>query len=123
MTSALDLLGTRYRYGGTERRGGFDCSGFARHVFALHGVGLPRTTRDQARSGRWVPLDELRPGDLVFFSDAGKPTHHVGIVAAAGPARLEMVHASTSMGVVVTDVLASDYWLRRLRFGRRVGGR
>ena len=118
--TARRLVGTRYRYGGESRREGFDCSGLAQYVYARHGLRLPRTTRDQANAGWWVPLDELRPGDLVFFSDPEKSTHHVGIVASSGTAGLTMVHASTSQGVVETDVLASGYWLARLRFGRRV---
>jgi cell wall-associated NlpC family hydrolase len=116
---ARDLLGSAYRFGGADRRG-FDCSGLTSYVLRRQGVELPRTTEEQAAAGRWVPLDELAIGDLVFFHEPGLAPHHVGIVSSRPGEPLRMIHASTSQGVVETDVLASAYWLRRLGFGRRV---
>lgn len=119
LSLARSLLGRSYRRGGASLRG-FDCSGLAFYVFERVGIRLPRTTREQAETGSWVPLDELAAGDLVFFSEPGGPPHHVGIVTSAPAGTLRMIHASTSAGVVETDVLRSDYWLRRLRFARRM---
>ncbi|MCZ6508598.1 MAG: C40 family peptidase, partial [Acidobacteria bacterium] len=116
---ARSLIGSAYRYGGASPAG-FDCSGLALYVFERDGVALPRITREQADYGFWVPLDELAPGDLVFFSEPGAAPHHVGIVASKPGEPLRMIHASASAGVVETAVLSSAYWLRRLRFGRRV---
>jgi len=116
---ARSLLGSSYRYGG-ETPSGFDCSGFARYVFEEDGLYLPRTASEQAEAGRWVPLDELDEGDLVFFSEVGSKPHHVGIVVSQAGEPLRMIHASTSRGVVETDILVGTYWLRRLRFGRRI---
>jgi cell wall-associated NlpC family hydrolase len=118
VAAARSVLGAPYRYGGVDRRG-FDCSGLTAYAFAAAGVSLPRTAADQARAGRWVALDELRAGDLVFFSIASKP-NHVGLVVSRGGAPLRMIHASNSHGVVETEVLRDRYWLDRLRFGRRV---
>jgi cell wall-associated NlpC family hydrolase len=119
VAAARGLVGSAYRFGGASR-GGFDCSGLTRYVLQAHGVDLPRTTEEQARAGHWVPLDELQPGDLVFFREGANPPHHVGIVSSRPGEPLRMIHASTSSGVVETDVLGSAYWLRRLGFGRRV---
>jgi cell wall-associated NlpC family hydrolase len=92
------------------------------YVLEREGVVSPRTTREQAGLGIWVPLDEVKAGDLVFFGEDGDEPHHVGIAVSRLGEPLRMIHASTSRGVVETEVLASEYWLQRLLFGRRVVG-
>src|SRR5829696_5979519 len=66
-STALALRGAPYRNGGSTPEG-FDCSGFVKYVFGLHGVGVPRATREQFRLGRSIERKHLAPGDLVFFS-------------------------------------------------------
>lgn len=116
---AFSLVATPYRYRGTSRDG-FDCSGLTSYVFSAVGRLLPRTADEQARIGTRVALDELGSGDLVFFGPSHSRLTHVGIVVSEPAEGLSMVHASTSRGVVLTDILADDYWLSRLRFGRRL---
>src|SRR5207244_5226324 len=65
---ALTARGIRYRWGGASR-GGFDCSGFTRYVMARNmGIKLPHSAHAQAHYGQQVALEELKEGDLVFFS-------------------------------------------------------
>lgn len=118
VSAAYSLLGSPYRYAGSDPRG-FDCSGLTHYLFAGAGMSLPRTAAEQAGAGRWVALDELEAGDLVFFAKQRKP-NHVGLVVSARGRPLKMIHASTSRGVIETVVLEDRYWLPRLRFGRRV---
>ncbi|WP_296009710.1 C40 family peptidase [uncultured Adlercreutzia sp.] len=96
VSEALSHLGVPYVYGGTTPSG-FDCSGFTRWVFE-HALGkqLPRTAAEQAALGEGVSLDELVPGDLLFWGQ-GSGVYHVGIYAGDG----EYVHASTGGGRVM----------------------
>lgn len=112
--TAKKLLGTPYRYGGTDRRG-FDCSGFTVFTFGQNGIHIPRTASDQYRKGRVVQkLSEARRGDLVFFQLNGK-IDHVGMVTKANRRELWVIHSTSSKGVMHQDVLASTYWRPRLK--------
>jgi cell wall-associated NlpC family hydrolase len=103
------LLGTPYRYGGADPRG-FDCSGLVQFVHEAVGVPIPRTTLAQWRQARQVPLQQLRPGDLVFFRiDAGKG-RHVGIYEGRG----RFIHAPSAGKVVSRASLGNPYWRANL---------
>lgn len=93
---------------GARRLRGFDCSGFTRWVFS-HALGreLPRTAAEQSALGTGVSLDELVPGDLLFWG-SGSGVYHVGIYAGDG----EYIHASTGGGRVMRatfDYFAPDF--------------
>jgi cell wall-associated NlpC family hydrolase len=113
VSTALHLLGTRYRNGGTDPDG-FDCSGFVQYVYAQQGVWVPRTVEEQARSGTRV--DELHAGDLVFFHTSGHGPTHVGIVIDG----IRFVHAPSSRGEVRVEPLARPYWADRFIEARRL---
>jgi cell wall-associated NlpC family hydrolase len=87
---ALAQLGTPYLWGG-EGAGGFDCSGLVQAAYAAAGVALPRVAQAQydATAGNTVSLDQLQPGDLVFFGASTSAITHIGIVVSPG----EMVDA------------------------------
>jgi len=110
--SAMRFLGVPYVFGGTSTSG-FDCSGFVQHVFALLGIGLPRTADAQYDVGR-PAVGGPRPGDLVFFDTYGGVSH-VGIYLGRG----KFVHASSSRGVTVSR-LAESYWASRYVGARRL---
>ena len=116
-TAALQLQGIPYRLGGTDVHG-FDCSGLVQYVFALYGIGLPRVVHDQYRAGRRVKVDDLEPGDLVFFAADGDAVTHVGIVIGGE----RFVHAPNSRGVVRVDSFTTGYWGAHLAGARRISG-
>lgn len=116
---ARSMLHTPYRPRGSGS-GGFDCSGLTTWVYGRAGSTLPRTADEQAHEGRWVPLDQLHPGDLVFFGRSRRRISHVGIVVSEPQDPLTMIHAASSLGVVETVIVDSPYWLSRLQLGRRV---
>jgi peptidoglycan DL-endopeptidase CwlO len=87
VAEAQKYLGVPYLWGGTDPTKGLDCSGFTQLVFGNLGIDLPRTSSQQATSGRAVAsLAEARPGDLVFFDNSSSRAgvDHVGIYLGNG---------------------------------------
>lgn len=119
MAEAESYLGTPYRYGGMSRSG-IDCSAFVLSVFgATMGMNLPRVAASQALQGESVSKEELRKGDLVFFSRGGRISH-VGIVHHIDEAgEIQFIHASTSKGVMISP-LSDKYWGPKFRFAKRI---
>ena len=117
LETALDLIGIRYRRGGTSPETGFDCSGFVDHVFK-EGLGLylPHSARQISKTGEAVTQDELQPGDLVFFNTMRRAFSHVGIYLGDN----KFVHAPRSGGVVRVEDMSDSYWRKRFNGARRV---
>jgi cell wall-associated NlpC family hydrolase len=113
--TALDLLGIPYRNGGSDPSG-FDCSGLIQWAFARHGRALPREVRDQFQTGRKVDLEDVQPGDLIFFETVSRGASHVGMVIGGG----RFVHAPSSRGVVRVEPYTAGYWLQRFVGARRL---
>lgn len=113
--TAMQYTGVRYVYGGTDPATGMDCSAFVRMIFAQYGVNLPRTAREQALVGTTVPVDQLQPGDRLYFSCKNSYIDHCGIYAGNG----YFVHCSASRNGVGLDSLASDFYWRSLVVAKR----
>lgn len=117
---ALAQVGTPYKFGGCEP-GAFDCSGLVYYVYQKHGITLPRTSKEQSKAGSSVSIRNVRKGDLLFFrgSNARKrKIGHVGIVISDENEPVKFVHASSSRGVVVSQ-LSTKYYDIRFRKARR----
>lgn len=102
--TAYSFLGTRYRFGGTSRRG-IDCSGFVQNVFRELEVSLPRTAREQFWVGEKVDQYDLQKGDLLFFHTYASYPSHVGIYLGDN----KMIHASSRDRKVVISPITSYY--------------
>ena len=115
----FQLVGTRYRYGGTTVKSGFDCSGFIGYLFRNEaGVDLPRSTRQMIRyDAPKVARDALEPGDIVFFS-----TRHKGRVDHAGIyiGDNRFIHSASRRSGVRVDRLDQGYWAPRYLQAKRV---
>lgn len=91
VTYALQFVGNRYKYGGTNPNTGADCSGFTSYVMRhAAGVELPHSSGGQSRMGRVVSSSEMRPGDIISYG-SGKRINHVALYIGNG----QIVHAST----------------------------
>ena len=106
----MSLIGTRYRFGGTSEKSGFDCSGFIGYLFREEaGVTLPRSTREMINvDAPKVARNKLKPGDLLFFSTNGRGrVSHAGIYLGDN----QFIHSSSRRsGGVRIDSLGDSYW-------------
>lgn len=109
---AKKQIGVPYLPGGNDSKG-FDCSGFTSYVMNQFGISLPRRAIDQEKNAKKVHLKHAQKGDLVFF-DSGSGISHVGMIVSNNGETLEMIHASSSKGVIITDINQSAYWKERL---------
>lgn len=103
-TIALDQVGVPYRYGGSTPQG-FDCSGLVQYSYSRAGVTVPRTTGQLWAESRTVERDDLRAGDILFFSIEGKMSH-VGMYLG----EQRFVHAPQSGRNVTVGSLKSPFY-------------
>ncbi|MFO7289771.1 NlpC/P60 family protein [Planifilum fulgidum] len=103
-------LGTPYKYGASSNQTNyFDCSSFVQRVFKENGINLPRSSRQQAKVGTYVPKNQIQKGDLLFFTTSYSPNQiaHVGIYAGNN----KILHTWGPGGVRYDD-LNGMKWLR-----------
>ena len=118
---ARTYIGTPYKWGGNDNKG-IDCSGLLVRSFESIGLKIPRTTSQQIDLGKKVSLKKSKKGDLVFFAfgKSKRKVTHVGILSKLkNSADINFIHASSSRGVVETQLI-KDYYLKRIRKVKRV---
>ncbi|NND88214.1 MAG: C40 family peptidase [Flavobacteriaceae bacterium] len=117
---ALSYEGTRYRYGGTTRKG-MDCSGLVYTAFETADIPLPRISRDMANRGERIRLEEAYLGDLLFFqtNKNRKVINHVGLIVENDRGQIRFIHSTTSRGVIISS-LEERYWKSAYIEARRI---
>lgn len=82
---ALQFVGGKYVWGGNDPHTGADCSGFTKYVYSkVAGITLNRVSRDQAKQGKQIKSSEMRPGDLIFYTNSKGTINHVAMYIGNG---------------------------------------
>lgn len=108
VSAAYSQLGVSYRYAAELPGVAFDCSGLTKWAWGQAGVSLPHQSGRQFSVTAHVPIDQVQPGDLIFYYS---PIGHVGIYVGGG----QMIHASSP---AVPVQLASVNWNKVVGIGR-----
>ncbi|MDQ0891009.1 cell wall-associated NlpC family hydrolase [Paenibacillus sp. V4I9] len=123
VVKGFGFLGTPYVFGAkSDQTDSFDCSSFLRYIFISQGVSLPRDSRQQSQLGTEVSIDQLREGDLVFFTTPKRKNKsgidrigHVAVYLGNGL----MLHTfRPGIGVTISELNSS--WRERLVKAKRV---
>lgn len=109
VASAMAEVGKPYRYGGNGPDA-YDCSGLVRFAHGAQGINVPRTTAEQFRAARPVPIDKIVAGDLLFFRFDGPKVSHVAIYAGNG----RFIHAPQSSRPVEVRSLDEPWYRSQL---------
>ncbi len=97
---AKQYLGNPYVFGGTSLTNGADCSGFTMRIFEHFGIDTGRSSRDQAAKGKVISINDIQPGDLVFYA-SGDYINHVALYIGGG----QIIHASNSKTGIITSTM------------------
>ncbi|MDO8367792.1 MAG: C40 family peptidase [Saprospiraceae bacterium] len=116
---AQNFLGLRYRHAGHSPKTGFDCSGFTNYVLNEFGVKVSSASTTQSRQGLKVSLNDVLPGDLVFFGTRGR-IQHVALVVEKTAEGIFCVHSTCTRGIIVENISTSKYWKPKILFARDV---
>lgn len=113
-------LGTPYMYGRQDKGVATDCSGLVYVVYQeIANIKLPRNSAKQADFCESIKEDAIQAGDLVFFA-TGKDKNkisHVGVMID----KKKFLHASSSKGVVISDITTPYYQRTFIKFGKVPG--
>jgi len=102
--AALKLLGVPYAFGGAGKTGD-DCSGLTMLAWASAGYSLSHSATLQWEESRPVPLEQLEPGDLLFYHfshDGQGAISHVVMYLGSGPFGVETVIQAAEPGTNVS---------------------
>lgn len=112
---AETLIGVPYRYGSTDPKVGFDCSGFITYVFSHFNIKVPRSSIDFTNVGKEIPPTSAKRGDIILFTGTDSTERfvgHMGIVVS-NTDTLRFIHSTSGKAYGVTITPLSNYYKGR----------
>ncbi|MCC2626081.1 MAG: peptidoglycan endopeptidase [Burkholderiales bacterium] len=115
LLKAISLIGIPYKKNGTNPDQGLDDAGFVHYLFfSSMGINLPNTTQEISKVGKSINLQEVEPGDLLFFNTKYGSNTYVAIYLGNN----RFIQASPIDGVKITKINSS--WGERINVAKRV---
>lgn len=110
VNTAQTYIGLPYQWGASTINGPNDCSGLVMAVYELNGLNVPRTSGEQYEYGIRIDKEDLKKGDLVFFSTNGPGrVSHVGIYIGDD----KFIHAPGTGKTIREESLSREYYSNR----------
>ncbi len=110
VSTAHTYIGLPYQWGACTINGPNDCSGLVMAVYELNGLNVPRTSEEQYQYGIPIGKEDLKKGDLVFFSTNGPGrVSHVGIYIGDN----KFIHAPSTGKTIREESLSREYYSSR----------
>jgi cell wall-associated NlpC family hydrolase len=116
MSFAETLIGVPYRYGSTDPKVGFDCSGFITYVFNHFKIAVPRSSIDFTDVGKYIPKEEAKRGDIILFTGTDSTEQfvgHMGLITTNNGGKMEFIHSTSGKAYGVTKTPLNDYYMSR----------
>ena len=113
---AKSLIGITYKYGSTDPKVGFDCSGFFTFVFNHFNIKVPRSSREFEFSGINVPLLQATKGDILLFTGTDSTERfigHMGLILSNDKGNINFIHSSSGKAYGVTISPLDKYYMGR----------
>jgi cell wall-associated NlpC family hydrolase len=122
---AETLIGTPYVYGSTDPKVGFDCSGFITYVFNNFKIKVPRSSIQFTNTGKTVPVENAKRGDIVLFTDpdfdntVSTEVGHMGLITSNENGVINFIHSTSGKAMSVAVTTLGDHYKKRfVRVGR-----
>ncbi|HMJ47379.1 MAG TPA: C40 family peptidase [Ferruginibacter sp.] len=113
---AESLLGYPYKWGGTNTREGFDCSGLITYIFNKFKISVPRVSKDFTNAGQVVSTLECKRGDIILFTGSNPNSGvvgHMGIITKNDRGIIQFIHSASGEGGGVTLAGMNPYFIPR----------
>lgn len=113
---ARQFVGTKYSWGGTSPKTGFDCSGLIQYSYKQMGITLPRTAKEMEQVGFEVPsLQDIKVGDIICTPGSGQTGKHVKMVSKVQNGQIYTIEAKGKKDGIIETPLTNTSNITTIR--------
>lgn len=113
---ARQFVGTKYSWGGTTPKTGFDCSGLIHYAYKQIGINIPRTAKEMQTIGVEVPsLQDVKVGDIICTPGSGQTGKHVKMVSRVDNGQIYTIEAKGKKDGIIETPLTNTSNITTIR--------